>query len=61
MDAVPGEKLDFGKYNQLQSHEMLFNVQSTQQPNYHASGMMPVPSAGSNSYTQPGESQHDQA
>ena len=27
------EKLDFGKYEQLQNHEMLFEVQATQQPN----------------------------
>ena len=41
---------------------MLFNVQSTQQPNYHASGMLPGGATGAsgagsndNSYTTPGQ------
>ena len=32
------DRLDFGKYSELRNHEMLFNVQSTQQPQLRASG-----------------------
>lgn len=31
------DRLDFGKYSELRNHEMLFNVQSTQQPQLRAS------------------------
>ena len=36
------DRLDFGKYSELRNHEMLFNVQSTQQPQLRVSdgGMM---------------------